>query len=534
MTGLTGVSSGVLTSSEITSLIQQASAAYDAPITALQTAEQPITTKISALGQVQGALSSLQSALSSLSNVESLSQRTATSSSNSVGASVTNAAATGSYNLSGITLASAETLLSSGHASASGAFGAGSLTFQVGSGAATTLNIASGDDTLAGIAASVNEANLGVDANVVFNGATYSLMLTGAATGAANAFTVSGSGGLSAFSYSSAGSGASGSGTLTEESVAANAAFSLNGIAITSGSNTISGAIQGLTLSLSGSGSANVTVSQNVSPLIQSAQSVVQTLNNALATIGKYASYNQTSGAGPLLGDVGLQIVRTDLLNTVSSPFGNASTSGGFSSLGSVGFSVTSAGQVTLNTSTLESAAQSNYAAVAGLLGAIGSASNSNVAVNSLGGATSGSYTVEITANSGGTLAGTINGQAASGTGGVLTASGPGPAQGMSLAIANGVTGNLGTVRVTAGLYGALSSILTGALDPATGSVTQEVTNLNQSVTSMNQQMATLAQEAQAQTEQLTQQFSAAQSTISQLSTVSDFLTTYFNMTSGG
>jgi hypothetical protein len=49
----------------------------------------------------------------------------------------------------------------------------------------------------------------------------------------------------------------------------------------------------------------------------------------------------------------------------------------------------------------------------------------------------------------------------------------------------------------------------------------------------MNQQMATLAQAAQTQTQQLTQEFAAAQATISQLTTVSNFLTTYFNMTSG-
>jgi flagellar hook-associated protein 2 len=530
MTGLTGVTSGVLTSSEISSLIQQASAAYDAPITALQKAEQPISTKISALGQVQSSLSSLQSALSSLADVQSLAQRSVTSSSNDVTASVTNAAAIGNYTLSNIHLASAETLLSSGYQSASGALGAGSLTIQVGSGAATTLTIASGQDNLAGIAAAINQADLGVSANVVFNGTKYSLMLTSNATGAANAFTVSGSGGLAAFSYSSGGSGGSG---LTEETTASNASFSLNGISITSGSNTISGAITGLTLTLAASGSAAVSVAANVSPVVQAAQSVVSALNNAVGTIDKYASYNPTSGAGPLLGDVGLQIVRTDLLNAISSSY-NGSTSGGFGSLGSVGFSITSGGQVALDTTKLTSAAETNYGAVAGLLGAIGIASNPGVTVSGLGGATSGSYAVNVSSNNNGAVSGTIGGQAATGTGGVMTVTGTGALQGMSLAVGNGATGNLGTVTVTSGLYGQLSAILTGALDPSNGSVTQEVTNLNSSVTSMNQQMATLAQEAQAETQQLTQQFSDAQSTISQLTTVSNFLTSYFSNTSGG
>ncbi|MGH7074162.1 MAG: flagellar filament capping protein FliD [Stellaceae bacterium] len=528
MTGLTGVSSGILTSSEITSLIQQASAAYDAPITALQKAEQPISTKISALGQVQNSLSSLQSALASLADVQSLPQRTATSSSGDVAASVTNAAATGTYQIGNIHLASAETLLSSGFQSASGALGAGSLSIQVGSGAATTLTIASGEDNLADIASTINSAGLGVSANVVFDGTNYSLMLTGQDTGTTHAFSVSGSGGLAAFGYST---GVSGSQGLTAETTAQNASFSLNGLAITSGSNTISGTVAGLTLTLAASGSATVSVGQNTAPLVQAAQSVVSGMNTALATINQYASYSQTSGAGPLLGDVGLQIVRTDLLDAVSS-FNGGFASGGLNSLGAVGFGISKTGQITLDTATLTTAAQSNYTAVAGLLGSIGIASNPNVAVSNLGAATSGSYAVNVASNSAGTITGTVGGQAASGSGGVMTVAG-GALQGLSLDIANGATGDLGAVTVTSGLYGELSAILTGALDPTHGSVTQEVTNLNASVTSMNQQMGALAQEAQAETQQLTQQFSAAQSTISQLTTVSNFLSSYFNMTSG-
>ena len=87
---MSGVTS-ILNASEIQSLIQQASTAYQAPATALQSQEQPIQTQISALGKVQGTLSSLQSALSSLSNVQSLPQFSVTTSpGGAVAASVTN------------------------------------------------------------------------------------------------------------------------------------------------------------------------------------------------------------------------------------------------------------------------------------------------------------------------------------------------------------------------------------------------------------------------------------------------------------
>ncbi len=48
---MSGVTS-VLSSAQITSLIQQASTAYQTPATALQSQEQPIQTQISALGSV--------------------------------------------------------------------------------------------------------------------------------------------------------------------------------------------------------------------------------------------------------------------------------------------------------------------------------------------------------------------------------------------------------------------------------------------------------------------------------------------------
>src|SRR5689334_17012754 len=97
--------SGVLNADQITSLIQQASTAYQAPANALQAQEKPVAAQISALGKVQGVLSGLQSALAGLANVQTLGQRSVTTSpSDAVTAKVTNDAAAGTYNLSGIHL----------------------------------------------------------------------------------------------------------------------------------------------------------------------------------------------------------------------------------------------------------------------------------------------------------------------------------------------------------------------------------------------------------------------------------------------
>jgi hypothetical protein len=49
----------------------------------------------------------------------------------------------------------------------------------------------------------------------------------------------------------------------------------------------------------------------------------------------------------------------------------------------------------------------------------------------------------------------------------------------------------------------------------------------------LNQRIAALQQEAQQQTLPLTRQFAIAEATLSQLTTVSNFLSTYFQQTSG-
>jgi flagellar hook-associated protein 2 len=520
----------LLSSSEIQSLIQQASAANQLPAATLQDQEKPIESQISALGQVQSALSSLQSALGQLSNVSGLSQRSVSSSASGVvTATGTNATPLGNYALTNVKLAEAESLISSGSASANGSLGSGSITIQVGTNTAVTVNVASGSSSLSAIATAIDQADTGVTASVVFDGSSYHLVLISDATGSANAFTVSGAGGLAALSYHAGASG------LNLAQKAANASFSLNNLSITSGSNTINGVVPGLTLTLAGSGSATVSVSQNAQALDSAAQGVVQALNQTLTTINQDTAYTAASGAGPLLGDVGVEELRQSLLNSLTEQIGVGSAAGSnsFNSLSSVGFQITSGGKVSLDNTTFESAAQSNYAAVASLLGAVGVASNPNVAVNSVGSAPAGTYAVVVTSNNNGAVSGTINGLAASGTGGVLSVNGQTALSGLALQIDAGITGNLGDVTISQGLYGSLSSIVNAALASGSGGVEGQISTLNSEITSMNTQITALQKQATQETQELTDQFDAAESTLNQLSTVSSFLSTYFNETSG-
>jgi flagellar hook-associated protein 2 len=517
----------ILSSSQITSLIQQVSAAFQLPAAALQAQEVPMKAQISALGKVQNALSSLQSALAGLADVGSFAQRTVSSSASGVvQANVTNAATPGSYTLAGVHLAHAETVISSGSASSSGSLGSGSIAIKVGNGSTVTVNIASGSSSLAGVAAAIDQADAGVAASVVFDGSRYHLVLTGDSSGAANAFTVSGTGALAGLSY---GAGVSG---LSLAQAADNAGFSLNGLTITSGSNKIAGVIPGLTFTLAGSGSATVTVDRSIGDLDSAAQNVVQALNATLATINQQTAFSATSGGGPLLGNVGLEVLRSALLNGISGGVGVAGSP--YTSLSAVGFSVTSGGTIAFDDEKFQTASEANYTAVAALLGSVGIASNANVTVTGAAATPPGTYGINVTSNSGGTVIGTINGLAASGTGGALVVTDPASALfGLALQIQPGVTGDLGTATVSQGLFGTLSKLVGDALASDKGGVAGQISSLNTSVAGLDKQIAALQKQASQQTQLLTAQFTTAQATLQQLNTVSNFLTTYFNQTSG-
>ncbi len=152
--------SDALSSSQISSLIQQGDGRESASSRGLAGPGKPIQAQVAALTQVQGALSNLQSVLGGLANIQTLAQRAVSVSPNgAVTATANNAAETGTYALTGIHLAAAESLISSGSASASGSLGAGTLTIKVGTGTGVNVNIASGSSSLADIASAIDASS---------------------------------------------------------------------------------------------------------------------------------------------------------------------------------------------------------------------------------------------------------------------------------------------------------------------------------------------------------------------------------------
>jgi flagellar hook-associated protein 2 len=354
----------------VSALVSELVAATEAPQQAIISSQtQAVTANISALGSLKSALSTFQTALASLSTPGSFNAQSANSSNQNVfTATAATGAVSGNYSIAVSALASAQQLLSAGVTGGSTvAIGTGTLSISLG-GTSFTVAINGTNDTLSGVAAAINAAtgNPGVAATVLQGTDGAHLVLSSTLTGAANTISVTetdGGTGLASLTY--------GTGNLknyTVEAPAQDATFSIAGVPYTSASNTVSTALGGVTLNLTGTTAANVSATLSVAndtsgveTNINSFVSAYNTLQSALASLGSYDSTTNTAGA--MQGNPILENIQSQIQEALYSVVGTSS----YNSLASVGITTNSDGSLSVNSTTLEAALGSNFSAVSNL-----------------------------------------------------------------------------------------------------------------------------------------------------------------------
>jgi len=369
MAGLSspGLGSGL----DINSLISQLMAVERQPLTALRTKEAVFQGKISALGSVKGALSALQTAASGLipaagttASDKYTSTRATLGDSTLASASATNAAAAGTYTLSEISLAQAQQVRKSGMSIPAGA---GTLSITVGTEATVEVNIGA-NATLDSIRDAINASNAGVSAAIINDGSSDFLVLTAKNSGTTNTITIAGSAGFEDFNYST---GTPNSWTQAAE--AKNASVKINGIAVSSATNSISSAIEGVTLTLSKASaeSTTLTVSKDYSSITSSLNAFIKAFNDASATIKSQGAYDSANKkASPLTGDSTLRTAESQMRSLLFRSFGTEGSS--LQRLSDLGVSLQLDGTLKLDSSKLTEAIDSNFAGVANMVSAIG------------------------------------------------------------------------------------------------------------------------------------------------------------------
>jgi len=383
------ITSSTATALDVTSLVSQLMAVERRPIDKLNTQITNYQTKISSYGTLSSLVSSFQTASSNLNT--SLQKLAATpSDAGAMSATAESSAVPGTYSVSVNKLAQSQSLVAAGQTSTTTAIGTGTattITFDFGaisggtltngvySGATftsngsgtTSITIDSTNNTLAGIRDAINAAGAGVSATIVNDGSgtPYRLSLTSTNSGASNSLKITTSGGDAAIdsllAYDPAGTQ-----NLTQTQVAQNADLTVNGIAITSASNTVNGAIQGVTLTLKNTTTtpASLAVERDTTAMHTAASSFVEAYNALASQIKSRSSYGSDSkSAGTLAGDGTLRVMQDQLRNVFNTP----ASGGTLTSLAQVGIAFQKDGSLLLDSSKLDSAIAANFSDVTNL-----------------------------------------------------------------------------------------------------------------------------------------------------------------------
>ncbi|AIV60233.1 flagellar filament capping protein FliD [Burkholderia pseudomallei] len=387
ISGSTGNSS-MDVNSLVTALVNAKTAGQSA---ALSTSIATDQTTLSALGTLKAALTALQAGIGSLSDGTLTQKFTATATGTGLTATTGAGAVAGSYSVAVTQIATSQTL-SSGAFNATQQLGTGTLTLSVG-GKSTSISIDSTNNTLSGIAAAINSAsnNPGVTATIVTGTDGAHLVLRSASTGAANVINVgvsnlSGDNGLSSLAVTSTASTTGGQSTIrsggsvawTQSTSAQDAEFTVGGIAASSASNAVSGAIAGVTLNLTQAAvgaTQTLNVTTDTTAQATAITNVVNLYNTVITTMSSLSSLSgagtSSQSAGPLLGDSTLNMIRNSLARVVGT---GVTTGGSTTSLASIGIkfadgssSSQTDGALTIDTAKLNAALQNSPSTVAAL-----------------------------------------------------------------------------------------------------------------------------------------------------------------------
>lgn len=359
-----GIASGI----DVKSIVSQLVELERAPLKSLQTQGASLQSKVSVYGSLKSMATALGDAADKLAQPANWSSVSATSSDNTaVGVTATGTAARTSLSVEVQRLAKAQSTASSAVAKDS-PVGSGTLSIQLGSwasgsfaaGSAAAVDVSvAADDSLSDIAAKINDAEAGVSATVLRDASGERLLIRSNETGEVNGFRIQvtdddGSGtdanGLSRLAYDP---GTASGMSLSQAGL--NAQATINNVAISSASNTLSDSLPGMTLTLVKETTAPVEIQVNtdeaaIKKNIEAFVNAYNTINDLLKTTTKYDP--ATKVAGTLQGDstaVGLQNALRGMMRSVTA-------SSPFSRLADVGIEAQLDGKLTIDSAQLDKA----------------------------------------------------------------------------------------------------------------------------------------------------------------------------------
>jgi flagellar hook-associated protein 2 len=341
---------GIDVSSTVTQMVAQ-----------LQNAEKPYKDQLTALQSQDTAISNLGSLLSTLSSditaltdpVGVLSGKQGSSSDTNTLAllSATSTAVAGSHTITVQKLAQTSTEVSNAVVATDTL--SGSVTLHIGNGSSQSISVDPSNTTLAGLAATINQAGIGISASVVTDSSGSRLSLISQTGGAAGQIAID----SSSLNDDTTGTSLS----LSTAQNGQDAQLTVDGIQITTGSNTISNAISGVTMQLLGTSAApvQVEIDNDTSSVTTALSTMVKDYNSVVSALSAQEGKDASGNAEPLYGSPiisQLQQMLSDAFNTPSATSLTSATQ--------VGLSLNSNGTLSLDTDQLTTALNDNFSGV--------------------------------------------------------------------------------------------------------------------------------------------------------------------------
>lgn len=378
VTGVGSISSvGIGSGLDVSTILEKLMAVEQRPLTLLQDQAASLNTRLSNVGKMQGYFSTLRDKSNALTGTTLWGGTVATSADTaSVKVSTSTGAVAGNYAVNVSRLAVGQTVTSTALASSATTLGEGTLTIELGTygagdpaadfsaksgSSAVSITIAAGETSLASIRDKINAAGAGVSATLVTDASGSRLSLRSKETGAENAFRISvaesnddgnPATGLSALAYDATAA----SSPMARSTSAANADLTINGIAVSSASNTLSNVVDGLTLTLLKATTADVDVgvaedTASVKTAITDFVSAFNTLASFIRTQTAYNADDKTGGA--LQGDSATLSLQNQLRSVLNE---GSSASSTWSRLSDIGIAIKSDGTLETNDTKLGNA----------------------------------------------------------------------------------------------------------------------------------------------------------------------------------
>jgi flagellar hook-associated protein 2 len=320
--------------------------AQDTALSTIGTDLATLSTSVAALTNFDGVMVQKQGS-SSDTNVLALTAASTTAIAGSHTVTVNQLAQTSSFYTANEAASAADTLT-------------GSLTIAVGTAASQTIPITNSNNTLNTLAAAINTGSYGVTASVLTDTTGSRLSLVSNTSGSAGLITV-------ASTLSDTTPTAPVALNFTLGQLGQDAKVNVDGISVSSASNTVTNAIPGVTfqlLSVATGTPVQVQIANDNSAIETAVQTFVSSYNTVATDLKTQEGKDTTGNSEPLYGNPTLSTLQTQLTSAL---FGGAA-SGAIANITQLGLSVDETGVLSLDVSTLDAVLNSNFSDVSGFL----------------------------------------------------------------------------------------------------------------------------------------------------------------------